>query len=249
MPTHPHVFDLLPAYALCVLDPDDRIEVEAHLAECSVCQEELRAYEALTADLVFSVPPVTPSPSLKQRILASTTPASAPAPASPGARWRRWLDGLRTPGFALAAASAALALILLIGNIVLFARVQNLEDMLVASNQAGLQTLGLTGSEIAPQAWAILVMDKDAPSGLLVVDNLPPLDKIQAYQLWLITPNGQRQNGGVFQVDEKGHGFLEIKSPNLLQKYAAFGVTIEPVGGSPAPTGPNVLKGQNTSGS
>ncbi len=248
MSIHSHVSDLLPAYVLGVLDAQEQMEVEVHLAECTVCREELRAYENQTVDLAFSVPPLTPPSSLKQRIQESISHPKEPAATSPVAWWRRWLEGLQTPGVALAAASAALVLVLLLGNITLFTRVQHLERQMAASNRAGLQTLSLTGSEIAPQAWAILAMDKDAPSGLLVVDDLPPLDKRQAYQLWLITPDGKRQSGGIFRVDEKGHGFLEINSPRLLQTYAAFGVTIEPADGSPSPTGPNVLKGENTSG-
>ncbi len=248
MSTHSQISDLLPAYALGILDPQEQIEVEAHLAECAVCREALRSHEEVTAALAFSVPPLIPPPSLKQHILASVTPDKAPAAAPPTPWWRRWLEGLKPSSIALAAASTALVFILLLGNIALFIRMQNLEQRLAALNRAGLQTLRLKGSDLAPQAWAILAMDKDAPSGLLVVDDLPPLDQSQAYQLWLITPEGERHSGGVFRVDEKGHGLLEINSPQLLQTYAAFGVTIEPATGSPCPTGPNVLKGENPSG-
>jgi len=244
MPTHPHILDLLPAYALGILDPDEISAVEKHLAECTLCQMELRAYEAVTADLALASPLVSPPPQLEQQILDAVTP---PTPA-PEPWWRRWLDALRRPGYSLAAASAALALVLLISNLVLITRVNTLENQLAALSQAGLGAVSLSGSEIAPQARAILVMDKDAPVGLLVADDLPPLDESHAYQLWLISPDGRRESGGVFRVDDRGHGSLEIQSPGPLQQYAAFGVTIEPAGGSPAPTGPNVLKGRNQPG-
>ena len=248
MSNHSHISQLLPAYALGILDPQEQIEVEAHLAECVICQEALRDYEDVMTNLAFSAPPQTPPHLLEQRILATVAPAPRPAPSQPAPWWHRWLERWSTPGIAVAAVSTALVLLLLLGNITLFLRVQNLEHQLAAPNRAGLQTISLAGSELAPQAWAILAMDKDAPSGLLVVDDLPPLEPDQAYQLWLITPDGERQSGGVFRVDERGHGILEITSPQLLQTYAAFGVTIEPATGSPAPTGPNVLKGKNTSG-
>ena len=246
MPTHSRILDLLPAYALGVLDPDETNAVEKHLAQCSICQAELRAYEAVTADLALAAPPVFPPPRLRQKILNAVAP---PPPASlPAPWWRRWTDALRAPGHALAAASAALVILLLASNIILFGRMRSLERQMAAQSHHAMKTVLLTGSETLPQANAVLVLAEDNPGGVLVVDDLPTLDAEHAYQLWLITPDGRRESGGVFNVDVRGHAAMTIESPAPLQNYAAFGVTIEPAGGSPAPTGPNVLKGQNQSG-
>jgi anti-sigma-K factor RskA len=58
--------------------------------------------------------------------------------------------------------------------------------------------------------------------------------------LWLIQ-DGQRTSGGVFSVSDEGYGSLWISSPEPLATYSAFGITIEPAGGSPGPTGDKVL--------
>jgi anti-sigma-K factor RskA len=74
----------------------------------------------------------------------------------------------------------------------------------------------------------------------LVVDHLPPLDPAHQYQLWLIQ-DGQRTSGAVFSVNPEGYGSVWVSSPQPLANYSAFGVSIEPAGGSLAPTGARVL--------
>ncbi len=103
-----------------------------------------------------------------------------------------------------------------------------------------MSSIALIGTEAAPMATGLLVISTDGEHGTLVVEGLPDLDSERQYQLWLIH-DGQRTNGGVFSVNEEGYGSLAISSPQPLSSYSAFGITIEPVGGSPGPTGDRVL--------
>jgi anti-sigma-K factor RskA len=103
-----------------------------------------------------------------------------------------------------------------------------------------MRTINLVGTEKAPQATGLLVMSVDGERGTLVVDGLTPLGEDQEYQLWLIQ-DGQRTSGGVFSVNRKGYGSLWVSSPQPLSTYSGFGITIEPAGGSPGPTGDKVL--------
>jgi hypothetical protein len=48
---HRHVLDVLPWYANCTLDEDETARVEAHLADCALCRDELEFEQALVADL------------------------------------------------------------------------------------------------------------------------------------------------------------------------------------------------------
>jgi anti-sigma-K factor RskA len=65
----------------------------------------------------------------------------------------------------------------------------------------------------------------------------------QQYQLWLVLDD-ERTSGGVFSVDYYGYGAMVIHAPRPLNEYTSFGVTVEPAGGSPAPTGEKVLGGE-----
>jgi len=47
----------------------------------------------------------------------------------------------------------------------------------------------------------------------------------------------------VFSTDEKSYGGTRIRAPRSLLDYSAVGITIEPTGGSPQPTGNQVLGG------
>ena len=109
--------------------------------------------------------------------------------------------------------------------------------------KATMQTVSLLGTEAAPEAQALLVIGSDGDEGGLVVEDLPVLDHYHQYQLWLIDRDGQRTSGAVFSVDADGYGTATVGSPLLLTSYVAFGVTIEPAGGSPGPTGQKVLGG------
>jgi anti-sigma-K factor RskA len=105
-----------------------------------------------------------------------------------------------------------------------------------------MRIVTLEGTDAAPDATGTLVLSENGEYGTLVVDGLPHLDAAHQYQLWLIK-DGQRTDGGVFSVSYTGYGALEVSSPDPLSSYPAFGVTIEPAGGSPGPTGDKVLGG------
>jgi anti-sigma-K factor RskA len=72
---------------------------------------------------------------------------------------------------------------------------------------------------------------------------LPPLAPDRAYQLWLVNKDGQRVSGGVFSVDAEGYGWLKVWTPQPLGVYQRAGITVEPLDGSPGPTGARVLGG------
>jgi len=106
-----------------------------------------------------------------------------------------------------------------------------------------MQIVTLLGTEIEPQASGLIVISRDGRHGTLVVDDLPALDETREYQLWLIR-DGQRISGGVFSVSTDGYANQWIGAPEPLTAYSSFGVTIEPTGGSPGPTGEKVLGGE-----
>jgi anti-sigma-K factor RskA len=139
-----------------------------------------------------------------------------------------------TPVWGLA--SLLLIAALAISNVWLWQQLQRAP----ASAPGILPTIRLTGTQAAPDATGLLVLSQDGQHGTVVVDRLPVLSDDWEYQLWLIK-DGQRTSGGVFSVNQDGYGWLWIKSPQPLSSYSGFGITIEPFGGSPAPTGDKVL--------
>jgi anti-sigma-K factor RskA len=240
MSTEMHVVELLPAYALDCLDEEETALVSEHLARCPACQTEFLAYQTVADRLALAAPEAAPPPRLKRQILERVAPPRPLPVAEPRPSLWQQLTGLYGRA---APAWGAVALILVVvlaaSNLWLW---QQLDGDRVTTTPAGMQVIALAGTEVAPNGAGTLVISADGEYGTLIVDGLPALDKDQQYQLWLIR-DGQRTSGGVFSVNPEGYGALWISSPEPLSSYPAFGITIEPTGGSPGPTGEKVLGG------
>jgi anti-sigma-K factor RskA len=87
----------------------------------------------------------------------------------------------------------------------------------------------------------VLLIREGEPTGTLIVHGLPWLEPERQYQLWLVNDDG-RVSGAVFSVEAEGFTSVEVSAPEPLPSYYRFGITIEPAGGSPGPTGDGVLR-------
>ena len=230
-----HIVDDLPAYALGVLDPAEALQIEAHLSECADCRAGLQAYLAVVEQLPLAVAMSAPGAEVKSKLLAQVTPRKL---STPSPRWQARLAGFfRAPQIPLRLAGLAAILLLIVSNLSLWQRANQLQ------RPSDFFIVELSGTEQFPDAKGVLIISAEGSEGTLVVEHLPELDESQQYQLWLIE-DGQRTSGGVFSPRESGYGRLWVASPGSLLVYDAFGVTIEPAGGSPGPTGDKVLGSQ-----
>ena len=237
MNSETHITEQLAAYALNMLDADGASQVEAHLLTCAACQQELQAYQEVTGLLTLALPTVTPATDLKAQLMqeigetkaAKQTAVSTPKPRQKFS-WRNWFQ--KRPLW-----QPALVLVLILLLISNFQLRQRLDE---AETPANFGTVILSGTEISARATGIIIISDDGEHGTLVVQNLPQLPESETYQLWLIK-DGQRTNGGLFNVDEDGYRSLWVGAPEPLGSYQNFGVTIEPAAGSPGPTGDKVL--------
>jgi len=236
MSNETHVLDLLPAYALNSLDPEEANQVEKHLASCLICRAESNAFQTATDQLSFAAPVADPSPDLKSRLMQRVQSARPQPPIPVPNPSRLWLERL-LPAWSLA--SLFFIFVLAGFNIFLWQRLNQLETF---TSPGGMRAVPLSASDPASRATGFVLISMDGDSGALVVDGLPPLGESQQYQLWLIR-DGQRTSGAIFSTDERSYGGTRIRAPGSLLKYSAVDITIEPTGGSPQPTGARVLGG------
>jgi len=226
----PHPFrDLLPGYSLGILDEEEAGEVKEHLATCAECRAELASFREVNGRLAAAAPPRDPPAGLEARIMRSLTGRASPPT-------RR----SRSPWQALTGIAAALALILGAGNLLQWTGVLS-----PAARGTGprLATAVLSGTGGAPGAYGTIVLDPKDNEGVLAVTGLPVLAPDRQYQLWLIR-DGQNRSAGVFSADSDGYGSMLLTVPADFRDFRSLGVSVEPRGGSPAPTGPNVLFGR-----
>lgn len=117
-----------------------------------------------------------------------------------------------------------------------------LTDAQLALLAAPSSAVPLPGTEAAPAAAGRIYSDGQA--GLLVLQGLAALSDDQIYQLWLIPADGAPVPSGLIAVAERGTTLYDLSLPGVVSDFAAVGLSIEPAGGSPAPTGPIVLLGE-----
>ncbi len=241
MAMNAHVIELLPGYALDCLDEEDRLLVTEHLAVCPACRAELMSYQGVADQLAMAVPCSEPPADLRRRLMLHVQPARPRAISQPRPAWwqqlGRSLRVLQHPAWGVA--SVALILALVVSNVLLW---QQVNRPGIASDGQGMRSLALAGTAAAPTATGVVVISMNGEYGTLVVDRLPVLDKAQQYQLWLMR-DGKRTSGAVFSVSQDGYNSVPILAPEPLTRYSSFGITIEPSGGSPDPTGTKVLGG------
>ena len=236
MSDHEHISELIPAYAMGSLDNEEAELVASHLISCPTCQTELETYQQLADGLALAAPSATPSPGLRDRLLESIQPTTVNHTTQTQSWWVNIIDAFRRP----VPAWSLLAILVLLA--VVWSLLSGIPSSSV-SQESTMQTIALAATEDTLDAQGLLVIGSDGDEGGLVVEDLPPLDDHHQYQLWLIDRDGQRTSGAVFSVDADGYGTTMVISPLPLTSYVAFGVTIEPAGGSPAPTGQKVLGG------
>ena len=237
---HDSIINLIPAYALQALDVDEAELVASHLAACSHCQKELAAYERVVAAIPAALPVVEPAPALKTQVMQQIQASQTPAPAAPEPATSR----LATIDRALHDFFTGPIWRPLLLGLVLLVLLLNLGIWLQGNRTAEstFTELQMTPTEAAPEATGLIVISEDGEYGALIVDKLPQLDKEkEQYQLWLIK-DGERTSGGVFSVYDSGYKSISVESPEPLGSYTSFGITVEPAGGSPGPTGVRVLE-------
>ncbi len=231
---------LIAAYALG--EQIDDAEMLKHLQSCPRCQGDMQSYAQLARVLPYEAELHDPPPALRERIIATVERAAAPAQRVAPTR-RRWNWSLPALGLAMIALIA-----MLFWNVSL--QQQNVaQSAQIDFSRAGWRTMTallnapdvkwyeLNGDSASGHFW----LSQQQQVGCLVAENLPPLAAGQTYQIWLGHDN-ERESAGTLTV-RNGSAWELIPLNKAGVPYQTVGVTIEPSGGSPAPTGPRVLFG------
>lgn len=240
------------SYALNGLDAADLAEFETHLQQSHATRDEVTELTDTAVLLGLAVEPVQPSAGLKASIMdqldahpqlpvaassaagASSASVATAAFESPAGRkaQARWFT---RPVTALAAVAAAIALFVG-GGVVTTSLAQNSfaqqqADQLAAINSA--DDAQRASVDLADGGTATLVWSNTLLSSALIVDGLAPLPADRTYELWYINDAGARP-AGTFGVAGSGSTWRVLDG--TMKAGDTVGVTVEPRGGSDAPT-------------
>ncbi|MFB7949808.1 anti-sigma factor domain-containing protein [Kitasatospora phosalacinea] len=228
------------AYAVHALDPEEHDAFERHLGHCPPCAQETAEFAATLARL-GAAETLTPPPELKARVLAALPAVRQEAPPLVRAAPARRRVARSAPKFALA---ACLALALGAGAVAVqqhreadrardraaaLARQQETVAALLTAPDARTAT-ATTGGGTGTVVWSAV----RGRAGFLAT-GLPAPGPGRTYQLWYDDAGTMRPAG----LLPTGSGTLLLTGP--LDGAAGVGVTLEPAGGSPQPTGAPVL--------
>jgi anti-sigma-K factor RskA len=251
---HDDILDLLTAYALDALEPDEIAQVHRLLGERPELRAILAELRSTVNQMPYGLPEAAPPPELRQRVLDYATGRARRAPAVaqrlPG-RVRAWLAGLAT----LAAAAAVAAAI---G----WSQAAGVRAELTQANTTLEQTRALlaqANTELArahddlSNAQAVIAtLEGNTGQGAMVrtrddqtvfVVKLPQLQEGRIYQLWRIRDaSSAPASAGLFTVDQQGYGLIDVGQQ--LQSGETVAVTDEPGGGSDQPTTQPLIAGQ-----
>ncbi|WP_394613317.1 anti-sigma factor domain-containing protein [Lentzea sp. JNUCC 0626] len=227
-------------YAMNALSDAERAEFEAHLSRCSSCAQEVAELQA-TAGFLGAVADVAPPPRLRAQVLTAVVATRqlppqepVPVPVVPVLPTRnRWL----VRGSVLAAAASVLvAIVVGVQGAQYRSELDALRQSATGYGQVsellGAADVKLLSGNGSGGGHGTVVMSPRLGKAAFIADGLPALPTDRVYQLWVVESGGPRSAG------------LVRGEPVVAERVAgaqAIALTVEPSGGSSAPTTTPVL--------
>ncbi|MFD7160540.1 anti-sigma factor domain-containing protein [Kribbella sp. NPDC059898] len=234
--TEPDVHTLAGPYALDALPDTERATFEQHLASCSSCATEVDELREAAVRLAADVS-TRPPAALKAKVMAAIEEVRQLPPLVPGASGNDITESRtrrvrRRTMLALAAAAVAVAAS---GGIAID---QYHEKSVVAQANDRLTAVlaepdaQAVHKDVNGGGQATVVTSNRADAAVVVLRGLRQLPKDQTWQLWLIDQSQVAHSVGLASGD-----LTRLISGDVKGKVA-FGLTVEPAGGSAKPTLP-----------
>lgn len=252
---------LLPFYALDALSDEERELVEKYLTEHPEARQQIKEMESAVSALPHGVTPVEPPREAKEALMARVAAdvearahSSVQTAREPARRGSLFENFFRT--LSLVTAAVAIIWVILLNAQVLRLRneIASLNDQVAAqsesinqiitnlpqTNPSNVITVSLKGTNVEPQAKGQLIANPESQSAVLVISGLPKLEPGKTYQVWLIDGGGP-VSAGLLGVDENGQAVFIVTSNEQIGSFKSLGISVEPDGGSPQPTGDIVV--------
>jgi anti-sigma-K factor RskA len=229
MSPHDEMLDVVAAYALGVLPPQEASAAIDHLKTCEACQAEYRLLQPAVTAVAYSAEACADSesgtavvsPLLKARIMKRVR-GEAKRPQAP----RVW------PAYALAAACLAFAFVTTLLDFSLNGRLareraqsavqaQTIADFMAPDSKHRQ----FHGGEVLMHGQRLYIAMHDMP--------MPPKGKV--YQAWTLAKGAKSVAPSMTFMPSAG-GMTVVRLPEPATTLAAVAVSVEPEGGSQQPT-------------
>ncbi|MDI2129723.1 anti-sigma factor [Yinghuangia seranimata] len=220
------VHALAGAYAVDALDDRERELVERHLEVCQACRDEVRELRETAARLAAATS-VPPPDRLRERVLAEIgSVRQVPPRPVPSRSVRGFSAATRLPWLA---AAAMFVVAVVLGVMLASAHDQDTRADRIAAVVTAADARSVTAGGPG-DAHATVVASRGANGAVVLADGLPQAAPGHVYQVWFMADSGARSAGLL-----GSGGANRLYAPGLGDA-SRIGVTLEPSGGSPAPT-------------
>lgn len=229
--TNERIDELLALAVLGELDEDQAAELDAALADDAELSRDLDL-DTEVAGILQRTLAEPPPAALKANVMAAIDAlderVADPVVVVPLEAERSRRRGLQT------FAAAAAIVVLLVGGLVVFSRTASAPtDVDVVATADDASERELSEGELSGRLTVVFSPSRDA--FVLVGTDVPVLTDDETYQLWFVDADGA-ESVGVFVPDDDGRVAERYDGRNPSD--FTVGVSIEPAGGSDAPTAP-----------
>ncbi|GGD09078.1 anti-sigma factor [Nocardioides daphniae] len=213
------------AYALDALDELERARFKEHLAQCPECTEEVESLRE-TAALLGEGQATTPPPTLRDAVLTAVSQVRPLPPVVPHAR------RLRVSRFLPLLVAAVAALV--VGTGVVAWSPWSSDEAAPTATQRVLQAEDAVRAvvDLGEAGRATVVRSASEHRAVLITEDMvePPEGKV--FQVWLQTPDDDMVPAALMERVPNQTVLLDGDASEAI----GAGITVEPEGGSPAPT-------------
>lgn len=224
MISHDEMLDGVAAYALGTLPPNEAQIVAEHLRTCEACREEYRLLRPAVTAVAYTAEAcsdarsgaVVASPLLKARVMKQVRGETQRRTQSRS--WTMW---------ALLAACLALALL-----DYSLSRQVNHNRMLATAQEQTIADLAAADAQRYRFSNGAVVARADRL--YIVLQNLPTPPRGKIYQAWTLAKGAKKVAPSV--TFAPSGGTTVVRLPEAAREVAAVAVSVEPSGGSRAPT-------------
>ncbi len=223
--------DLKEAYALGALSESERREFEGYMTLRPELRQEVEEFSSVANMLALAPMEYEPPPEVRHDLMTIVSDEAGDEQAEQPSALSR-LGGYLSLRTLVPAALSVIAVVLLGWNVLLQGEVQNLQGELQER-----QTFAMQGSGAASDTNAEVVKLEDGRS-IVVAEDMPSPPEGKTMQIWVIKGDTP-QPAGTFRP---GSGSVAASVDGSLEKADAVAITVEPAGGSDAPTSDPVLQ-------
>jgi anti-sigma-K factor RskA len=216
------------SYAVGALTAAERRELEQELRRSPRLAAEVSEFAETAAMLGLAVEPVAPDAGLRERLLGAVKTAPQASNVVRGPWYRR-------PAAVLLGAAAAV--IIAIGGTAVginLTREPSAVEQITAAADYERVVHELEGGASVTAVWSASLA-----RAALLIENMDEAPHGHIYQAWFIDEAGHAHPDVTFQPS--GDGPVSVALAGAMHAGDAIGITIEPEGGSEAPTTPAML--------